>query len=182
MVNKQEDSRFILSGGLLVVIGLLLSGYMTVLDPSLWLIPLRKIFVAFGVILVAIGLLITSTGSFRPLTPLRSGVVPVAVFVALGILLWYDLRRIGSLGVVLKPLQGVLVASSFGVPAGSALKQGDVQQALYSSGIALVVVIGTIFYFGGPSLQIPPGPLVALVVLGFLAAAFGYVLTNRRGA
>lgn len=179
MSNEQEESRFFLGGGFLVVIGLLLSGYMTVLDPNMWLIPLRKIFVAFGGLLVAIGLLIASIGSFKPLTPIRSGVVPGAVLVFLGMLLWYDLQRVGSLGVVLKPLQGVLVAASFGVPTGSALRQRNVQQALLSVGIALVIVIWTIIYLGNPSLQIPPLATAALVILGSFATILGYILTTR---
>lgn len=178
-MNSKKETSPIITGSLLSVGGLLLIGSPVVLDPTLWLIPLRKIFVAFGAAFVSIGILIATTESRRPLDPLRSGIVPGAVFVALAVLLWSDLQRIDSLGVVLKPLQGFLLAASFGVPGGSALKQKRARWVLVSCGIGLAIVVGTILFLGGPSLRIPPLPVVALVVLGSLATACGYLLTDR---
>lgn len=176
----QEASKPAIVGAFLVVSGLLLGGYMTVLEVGLFLIPLRKIAVAVGGVLIAVGVLFTSTGSVRPLTPARAGVVSGAVVVSLGILLWYDLQRVDSLGVALKPLQGFLIAASFGIPLGSALKQEDTRQALLSTGIGVVVLLGTLLYSGG--ILTPLGPVAVFIIVGSLATGIGYLLTNRRGA
>lgn len=180
MVNSQDSFVPLTVSVLLTGGGLFLGGYMMVLEPTLWLIPLRRILIAVSAILIVIGGFIGRTRSFRPLTTLRAGGIPPTVAIALGVLLWYDLQRLGvdNLWVVLKPQQGILIAASLGFPVGAALKQHRVQSILVAAGSSIVLLGGTILTFRKISTRVPRGVFVYFVVLGGLAVVGGFLLTR----
>jgi len=167
-----------------VVAGIGIAVFAATIDAALWLILVRKVLVAFGAAIAALGGIVGYGGRLRSLSPRRAWWVPVAVTVGLGALLAVDLGRIGfgDWRVVLKPTQGMIVAGAFGVPLGSALRRGEYRNAVIASVSGIGSYLGIAWLYVDFSLPLlfalrGAGSIVGVVLLGIPSTVVGYGLT-----
>lgn len=148
------------------VAGASLVVYQFTYEPGLWALVYRSILAAIGANLVVYGCLVGVTGRYRPLTPSRALWFPVGVVAVLAGLFGLDVWQLGFDGlstVVASTFHAhtLMVATTVGIPLGTALRYGN-------RGRVLGTVVGIVV--------VPLGASMARVYLVFYSLAVGIAL------
>lgn len=163
----------------LIISGLVFNIYAILINPGLWLIPLQKIFVAVGAVLVGTGSVIGYTQSYEPFTPSRAGIVPITVIIFTALLFSINLKRSGGLNITTDLLQQFLLIGSLGAPVGATIKQQ--RQQLFYIEVAIIVLFITlsIILWPGSFTTTPPLPIVVSLLFAGFTTILGYKLAKN---